>query len=378
MLKKILVLVGLLLANHAFAVRLWIVPADSIAPDYDRAVDLCLFHNYAEAELELRQITARVDHPNYEVARSLLTEEVYLWRGEYQKYVHFGDSTGYKPHNYAFARHMLNQPAVQIELPVDSLVLAFTLKKKGHVVVKVLVNGQPRTFMVDTGCQRSIISTKLAEELQLTKLLDDSIRNSLNQTIASPVSLLNSVQVGALRVTNLPVWVGSMWGFGVDGALGWDVLRQFHVTFDYKNRQLILRKPITQATPARNLLGGSRPLIAFQSTTGEWLNLFFDSGSNGRVSLSPNGLTKIGQYKSRKTLGFQMGFGGRIRLRKENLVKRTTIRIHNDLYPMKRPGIMHSNELICSVITDGIVGSRQFLKGRLTLDFANNRFTYQQ
>lgn len=377
MLKKLLVLAGLLIANHAFAVKLGTVPIDTIAPDYDRAVDLCLLHNYAAAEPQLRQIVSRPDHPNYEIARSLLTEEVYLWRGEYQKYVHFGDSTGYKLPNYAFAKRMLNQPAVQIELPVDSLVLAVTLKKKGHVVVKILVNGQPRTFMVDTGCQRSVISKKLAEELQLSKLLNDSLTNSLGQTVVSSTSLLNSVQAGALRVTNLPVGVVSMWSFGVDGALGWDVLRQFNVTFDYKNRQLILRKPITQDTPTRNLLGGSKPLIAFQSATGEWLNLFFDSGSNGRVSLSPNGLTKIGQYKSRKTLGFQIGFGGRMRVREENLVKRTTIRIHDSFYPMKRLGKKRSNELICGVIIDGIVGSRQFLKGRLTLDYASNRFHYQ-
>lgn len=175
MLKRLIGLVALLLTNSAFAAQCSIALFDTIAPDYDRASDLCLFHQFGEAEILLTQIIRQPAHPNRDVARLLLTEEVYLWRGLYQKYVRFADSTGLPLLNYTFAKMMLQRPAMQIELPVDSTTVGFRVKKKGHVIVEIMVNGKPRKFMVDTGCQRSVISTKLANELQLARFLNDSL-----------------------------------------------------------------------------------------------------------------------------------------------------------------------------------------------------------
>ena len=379
MTKQLLWLVAMLFTNSGFAARCPGTSADSISPDYDRASDLCLFHQFADAELLLNQIVRRSDHPNRDYAQLLLTEEVYLYRGLYGKYVHFADSTGHSLLHYAFAKKMLTQPTTQIGLSVDSMMVGFKLKKKGLIIVEVLVNGKPRNFMVDTGCQRTIISDKLANELQLTRLLNDAeITNSLGQAVPSSISILDSLQLGGLRVANLPVYIESLWGFGVDGALGWDILRHLCFTIDYANQKLVLRRPVSQTVAIKNLLGGSRPLVTFRSETGNQLNLFFDSGSNERVSFSPNGLTKIGPYESGRKLGFELGFGGRMQVRREKTVKCTNIRISEHLYHERKTHVKRLDDTICGVIIDGTVGSGQFRKGHLTVDFANNRFVYTE
>lgn len=360
--------------NASLAIRLTRV--DSIAPDFDRAIDLCLFHQYEEAEQLLTQIIHQPTHPNCIAAFDLLAHQVYFLRGEYQKYCKLAENFSQPLPQLQLARLLADRPPLLITLPTDSTIVEFRLKKKGHAVVEVTINDKLHRFLVDTGCERTLISTKLAAELQLPPLQNSHVSNSLGQTIPSVTYCLDSLQLGSLSIKNLPVNDGSLWGFDVDGALGWDILRQLCFTFDYKARQLTLRKPVARLVNDKNLLGGSRPFMVFQSDVNQPLILFYDSGSNERISFSPNGLTKIGPHRIGRRIGFQLGLGGLMRMQRERTIREAKIRLDKQIYTLKKAFVKQSDEQIQNVIIDGVVGSRQFNRGRLTIDFANNRFDY--
>ncbi|WP_157634742.1 retropepsin-like aspartic protease [Spirosoma panaciterrae] len=351
-------------------------PTDTIAPDYVKAVDLCLFHQFTDAEKLLKQIIQNEEHPNREAARYLLLEDVYFRRNQYQAYVRFCDSTAYRGYNLSEARLLASQPLPSFSLPADSIQLPIRVRK--WPIVTVLIHGKPYRFIIDTGAERTTISKHLAARLQAKSLLNTSVNNSLHQAVSSVFTRIDSLQIGELIVRDLPVWQTSMTGFPADGLLGWDVLQQFRFTIDYKAQQLSFRKPIFLPTATRNLLGIGRLLLLSQSDIGNQLDLFLDTGSNAGISLTPVGISKIGPYQKGSRLGAQLGLGGRFKIRKEQTVKQTIIHMGPHVLNLRKAPIERSNELICSVLKDGTVGSGQFRKGRLTIDYLNNHFDYDE
>lgn len=351
-------------------------PTDTIAPDYGKAVDLCLFHQFTDAEKLLKQIIQNEEHPNREAARYLLLEDVYFRRNQYQAYVRFCDSTAYRGYKLSEARLLASQPLPSFSLPADSIQLPIRVRK--WPIVTVRIHGKPYRFIIDTGCERTTISKRLANQLQIKPLASTVINNILHQSVKAVLTRVDSLRIGDLILTNLPVWQTSVTGFPTDGFLGWDVLQQFRFTIDYKAEQLILQKPIAQSTATLNLLGISRLLLLFHSSTGNQLNLFLDTGSNAGISLTPVGISKIGPHQKGSRLGFQSAIGGRFKIFKEQIIKHTTIHMGSHVLNLKKTPIERINELICSVFKDGSVGSKQFRKGRLTIDYLNNHFDYDE
>ncbi|GAB4028839.1 retropepsin-like aspartic protease [Spirosoma gilvum] len=374
--KLLLWLVTYLSINCVIAAPKSTSPIDTITADYATAVDFCLFHQFTDAEKLLKQIIQNGEHPNREDAQSLLLEEVYFRRHQYQAYVRFCDSTGYTGPNLSEARLLTSQPLPNFSIPTDSIQLPIRVQK--WPIVTVLIHGKPYRFVIDTGCERTTISKRLASQLKSKPLFNVSVINSLHQSTKAVLTRIDSLQIGELTIMNLPVWKTTMTGFPADGMLGWDVLQQFRFTIDYKAQQLSVRKPVFQPTATRNLLGTRRPLLVFHSSLGHQLNLFLDTGSNVGISLTPVGISKIGPYQKGSRLGAQLGIGGRFKIRKEQTIKHTDLRMGAHVLNLRKTQIERSNEIICSVLKDGTVGSGQFRKGRLSIDYLNNHFDYDE
>lgn len=352
------------------------VKTDTVAPDYKQAVDYCLFRQYDQVEPALLTIIRQANHPARQAAIFLLAEEVYLWREQYTQYVALSDSLGYRGYNYGLAQRMRSQPAMVLTLP-DSVHQSFRLQKRGHVVITLFVNGRPKRFLVDTGAQRTMLSTRLATELGLATLVDAKVGNSLGQSLPSSIALLDSIRFGSLQVNHIPVFVQSLWGFNVDGALGWDILRHFRTTIDYVNHTITLTNPAGPVSSVPNLLGGSRPLLQVQNKTGGYMTLFCDTGDNGQVILTPQGKAKLTDGRPGYTLGLDLGFGGRMRLRRTNAMKRFTIQADGHAQQLRKQSAELPSEVISGVLIDGRIGSGFFRHGQLTLDPAQNRYGYQ-
>lgn len=353
-------------------------PADTVAPDYSQAVDRCLFHQYTAAESALLAIIRQSNHPNRAVAIGLLADEVYLYRGQYQRYLALADSLGEKFLHYDFARLMSAQPPMQVTL-TDSLVQPFRLQKHGHVVVTLLVNGRPKRFIVDSGAQRTMLSTRLAAELNLPKLTDYKLANSLGQSLPSSIHVLDSLQLGTLHVSHLPVMTQSLWGLNADGLLGWDVLRHLELVIDYAARTITLSQPPAQSrSTVRNLLGGSRPMVVVRNGLTNYLTLFLDTGSNELITLTPAGQAKLTDGRPGHLLGFQLGVGGRVRISRQRAVKRVAIQANEYTRTVRKLSIERPTEQIEGVLIDGVIGSGFFRSGRLLLDPMNAYYEYRQ
>jgi predicted aspartyl protease len=112
-----------------------------------------------------------------------------------------------------------------------------------HLRVAVNINGNgPYRFVVDTGADRSVLATDVADELGLlrggTVMMEGVVRAIATETVAIHELSFGSVRSGHLVVPILP---RSM--LEADGYLGLDTLDGHRVTFDFKNHTLQVSEP---------------------------------------------------------------------------------------------------------------------------------------
>lgn len=119
-----------------------------------------------------------------------------------------------------------------------------TLDRIGRVVAPVMLNGKgPFRLVVDTGANRSTISTRLAKELGLESGTQQLTLNGVTGSAVVPAVNIGHIQAGDLIILNerVPV-IGSHIMGGADGILGVAGLRDERVLIDFKDDQVSISR----------------------------------------------------------------------------------------------------------------------------------------
>lgn len=123
----------------------------------------------------------------------------------------------------------------KITIPVNA--------RGSHVIVPVTFNGTVTAPMyLDTGAGQTMISKKVASDLRLFRSGSD-VRVGIGGAVLVSTAQLESVRVGEAEVANMKVSIHDFARApGVEGLLGFDFLRYFHVALDAQ-RQLLELTP---------------------------------------------------------------------------------------------------------------------------------------
>jgi predicted aspartyl protease len=155
-------------------------------------------------------------------------------------------------------------PAGRTVAPADAAAgeVAFELAGPGGaaMVVPVRINGQgPYQFVLDTGATITCLDHKLSDELQLPER-SGQIGFGAGIGAAGQVKLVgvDSLNVGTASASDLTACAIDLQGIQeagikVDGLLGLNFLRSYHVTIDFERNVLRLQDPSAtagQAEPA--------------------------------------------------------------------------------------------------------------------------------
>ncbi len=175
------------------------------------------------------------------------------------------------------------------------------------IIVPVSINGSgPYDFMLDTGCGKTMVDQRLAEELHLSRVGENTVVGVMASAKMSVVHV-NSISVGGAAVSGGDVYRSDHLTTTdkVRGVLGEDFLKNFDVLIDYSHEVIRLETPdglmaetavgehlplelngTYHGQPTRNRLVVSGHI---QELGDRPMSLLLDSGAN-RVTLFQNTL----------------------------------------------------------------------------------------
>jgi predicted aspartyl protease len=132
----------------------------------------------------------------------------------------------------------------------------------------------PFEFILDTGAGTSLLSTELAKQLEL-RVIGSKEGQSAGGKVAVSLARVDSLVVGETKLDDVDVGIvdlshiGRTVGARIDGDLGYNFLKHFRVTIDYRDSELRLDDPKRVESFTRNarteiairLANPAKPLI---------------------------------------------------------------------------------------------------------------------
>ena len=134
--------------------------------------------------------------------------------------------------------------AADFEVPFD------VDSKRNSMLVEVVVNGKPCTFVLDTGTSRTVVSPQVLGGLVGFNLKLSRFRAKGPGLAGEAIwETVNSLRLGKktwydqrVVVMNLKE-VSRVYGRRIDGLLGQDILSEFSlVVIDFKNRKIVFTR----------------------------------------------------------------------------------------------------------------------------------------
>ncbi len=133
----------------------------------------------------------------------------------------------------------LGQPE-QVDSTTEAKDLAFNRDRHQRMTVPVRVAGSgPYRFLIDTGADRTAISTDLARHLGLRESARATLHTVLGQSQVG-TARVPVLDLAAKQVTNVDAALLDAQYMGADGILGLDSLRSQRILFDFKRQTLTI------------------------------------------------------------------------------------------------------------------------------------------
>ncbi len=255
------------------------------------------------------------------------------------------------------------------------------------MLIPVRVNEQgPFEFILDTGAGTSLISPELAVSLHIAST-DSRPGQTAGGTVQVALAQLDSLAVGEARQENVQVaimdlgMIGRAVGAKLDGDLGYNFLKRFRLTIDYRALELTLEDPkrVEYLTrPARaevpmRLAHPAKPLILIDVLIGERgpYQFAIDTGTS-TSALSAELAREIGLQGS--PIGPVTTGSGQIQMLAARLPSLRVGGAQIEEVDCVIGDFLSMLSQACGCKLDGIVGYNFLRHYRVVIDYPNERF----
>lgn len=315
-------------AKKAFAELLIEIPDNIQALIYSGYIAL-LQNRLPEATAQLQNALSRT--PQSKAVKSLLADAYYR-QDNFSNAANLFKALNRKPHA-AKLEYLATKKPYDVFPSVGTTELRF-IQKDPMPIIQVSINGaDPVNILIDTGGAELIIDTQYAKSLGLAEFGVEKSFFGGGKTGAFTHSYIDSLQLGAFQVKNLPVITMDTRKFSsqlyadayrVDGILGTCVLYQFLTTLDYVNERIILEQPDAARTASLKdtyraegyfaspfWLASDHFMLAKGRANGSSESLYFiDTGLAGMAFTCPKSTIRECGFTLKKSEGFYGSGGG--------------------------------------------------------------------
>jgi predicted aspartyl protease len=250
----------------------------------------------------------------------------------------------------------------------------------GQIEVAVTVNGTPATFILDTGSEYSIVSTRLAQQLRLAT----EPRGA--RDFAGGVTLgIGPLALADQRVMVMPFETYYARGRQIDGLLGYDVFDRFAVRIDWSAKTLTFWErgafmPPRAAVHIPIVFVGRLPVVAgtLRLADGRRLDarVMVDTGASQSIMLRHPFATAHGLFAlaTRETSAPSLANGTR------RLVEVPADELTIGAWTFDRPQVLAFTDptgSAGSTDTDGLIGNTLLSRFTLYVDYARKRLLFE-
>jgi predicted aspartyl protease len=336
-------------------------------PLFAQGLECVMDGRYHDAEKAFsRVLESPKDSIEAGYAKSALSEAL-VFQSKWKKAAQIEDDTAALARAFAAADpETLNFPERPVELPAK-------IGMAGTPEIEVEVNGVRRRFIIDTGAGLSVLSSDVAEACGVASAGGETAEagTSTNAKVSIRPAVISRLSLGGLSVANHPCIIIDrkdleikLFGFikilKIDGIIGWNLIQRMDMTLDYKNRRVIVQKPVPSENREKNFFWLGYPVARV------------DTGAN-RTSVSDAALFKIdtaGMKTKKVRVG---GAGGKIETSLAKLIPAMPVVAGGRVLTFEgvRCGKADYGSFF---ILDGILGSDAAKEGAMRLDFTNGRF----
>ena len=152
------------------------------------------------------------------------------------------------------------------------------------ILLPVNVNGHgPFEFILDTGAGTSLLSSELAKQLNV-KVIGSKEGQSAGGKVSVSLATVDSLAVGETKLADVDVGIvdlgqiGKTIGAKIDGDLGYNFLKHFRITIDYRNCEIRLDDPKRVESFSR----GAKTVVPIRLASPAKPLIFVDVYANGR------------------------------------------------------------------------------------------------
>jgi tetratricopeptide (TPR) repeat protein len=171
-----------------------------------------------------------------------------------------------------FYRQLVGLQVHQISGP-DVAEVPFTLGADRRPYIRLIINGRPALFVIDTGSGFTVISKEAAKRLGVSEMARGGKSQGIGGTGKFPIiyGLIRSMQLGEARVKTVPCFIRPFHGVEsrpqeerADGFIGLSILSHFLTQLDYQQDRMVLDRNANQAVPVVDEAGSTT--IPFRMT----------------------------------------------------------------------------------------------------------------
>jgi predicted aspartyl protease len=251
----------------------------------------------------------------------------------------------------------------------------------GQIEVAVHVGGAPATFLLDTGSEFSVVSSRLASHLTI------QTSHERGRDFADDVEIeMGRVQLPHQRVMVMPFETYYARGRAIDGLIGYDLFARFTVCIDFRARALTIWEPSAFRAPKGTVsvpitFAGRLPVVdavITQSDRAKWpVQLMVDTGASQGIILrypfaNDHGLLDVAGQKATTAPSLA---SGELRLLE---VPMEQVKLAG--WTFDRPSVLAHAEPRGSgayTATDGLIGNALLSRFTLFVDYPRKRLLLQ-
>jgi predicted aspartyl protease len=251
----------------------------------------------------------------------------------------------------------------------------------GQIEIAVRVGDVPATFLLDTGSEFSVVSSRLAAELGLQTSQEHG------RAFADDIEIdIGGVRLPHQRVMVMPFDDYYARGRIIDGLIGYDLFARFTVGIDFRARALTIWDPSTFRAPKAVIqvpitFAGRLPVVdavLLQSERAKWpVQLMVDTGASQGIILrypfaNDHGLLDLANQKDTTAPSLTTG---ELRLREVPVEQ-----VQLGAWTFDRPPVLAHAEPRGSgayTATDGLIGNALLSRFTLFVDYPRRRLLLQ-